>query len=78
LDRFCRIEGETPIRVNVCIIVATNLEKTIILRALEMTKGQRAKAAELLEIKLHTLRQKMSDYGIEFRRTGKEWNPNFC
>jgi two-component system response regulator AtoC len=47
------------------------LEKTIILRALDMTKGQRAKAAELLEIKPRTLRQKMSDYGIEFRRTGK-------
>jgi len=47
------------------------LEKTIILRALEMTKGQRARAAELLEIKPRTLRQKMSDYGIEFRRMGK-------
>ncbi len=47
------------------------LEKTIILRALEMTKGQRVRAAELLEIKPRTLRQKMSDYGIEFRRTGK-------
>jgi len=47
------------------------LEKTIILRALEMTSGQRARAAELLEIKPRTLRQKMSDYGIEFLKTGK-------
>ncbi|NVM21905.1 MAG: sigma-54-dependent Fis family transcriptional regulator [Desulfobacterales bacterium] len=47
------------------------LEKTLILRALEMTGGQRARAAELLEIKPRTLRQKMSDYSIEFRRTGK-------
>lgn len=47
------------------------LEKTIIMRALEMAGGQRAVAAELLDIKPRTLRQKMSDYGIEFRRTGK-------
>ena len=47
------------------------LEKTIIMRALEMTSGQRARAAELLEIKPRTLRQKMSDYSIKFRKTGK-------
>ena len=47
------------------------LEKIVIMRALEMASGQRAVAAELLEIKPRTLRQKMSDYGIEFRRTGK-------
>lgn len=47
------------------------LEKTVIMRALEMASGRRTVAAELLEIKPRTLRQKMSDYGIEFRRTGK-------
>ncbi len=47
------------------------VEKSLILRALEITNGQRASAAELLEIKPRTLRQKMSDYGIEFRRTRK-------
>ena len=47
------------------------MEKTVIMRALEMAGGQRAVAAELLEIKPRTLRQKMSDYGIEFRKTGK-------
>lgn len=47
------------------------VEKTLILRALEITDGQRARAAELLEIKPRTLRQKMSDYGIKFRRTRK-------
>jgi len=47
------------------------VEKALILRALETTDGQRAKAAELLEIKARTLRQKMSDYGIVFPRTRK-------
>ncbi len=47
------------------------LEKSLILKALEMTDGQRARAAALLEIKPRTMRQKMSDYGIQFRRTGK-------
>ncbi|NVM57295.1 MAG: sigma-54-dependent Fis family transcriptional regulator [Desulfobacterales bacterium] len=45
------------------------LEKSLILSALEMTDGQRGRAAELLEIKPRTLRQKMSDYGIEFKKT---------
>jgi len=45
------------------------VERFVILRALEITSGQRARAAELLEIKPRTLRQKMSDYGIKFRRT---------
>lgn len=48
------------------------LERTLILRALEMTDGQRAGAAELLEIKPRTLRQKMSKYSIQFRRTRKK------
>jgi DNA-binding NtrC family response regulator len=48
------------------------VERALILRALEMTDGQRASAAELLEIKPRTLRQKMSDYGIEFRRKRKK------
>ena len=48
------------------------LEKAIILRALELTSGQRARAAELLYIKPRTLRKKMSDYGIKFRKAGKE------
>jgi DNA-binding NtrC family response regulator len=47
------------------------LERAMILRALEVTDGQRARAAELLEIKPRTLRQKMSEYGIQFRRTRK-------
>lgn len=47
------------------------LEKTLILRALEITDGQRARAAGLLKIKPRTLRQKMSDYGIKYRRTRK-------
>ncbi len=48
------------------------VEKTLILRALEMTDGGRAMAAELLEIKPRTLRQKISDYGIEFPMTRKK------
>lgn len=48
------------------------LEKSLILRALEITDGQRARTADLLEIKPRTLRQKMSDYAIEFRRTRKK------
>lgn len=48
------------------------VEKTLILRALETTGGRRAKAAELLDIKARTLRQKMSDYGIVFPRARKK------
>ncbi len=44
------------------------IEKTLIVRALEITKGRRVAAAELLEIKPRTLRQKMSDYNIKFQR----------
>lgn len=47
------------------------VEKTLILRALEISDGQRAKAAGLLKIKPRTLRQKMSDHGIKYRRTRK-------
>lgn len=48
------------------------IEKALILKALETTRGQRASAAELLEIKARTLRQKMSDYGIVFPRRRKK------
>jgi DNA-binding NtrC family response regulator len=44
------------------------IERTMIVRALQITKGRRAEAAELLEIKPRTLRQKMSDYEIKFQR----------
>jgi two-component system response regulator AtoC len=47
------------------------LERSLILTALQMTNGQRSKAADMLEIKPRTLRQKISDYGIEFRKTRK-------
>lgn len=47
------------------------VERALILRALEVTDGQRASAAQLLEIKPRTLRQKMSEYGIKFRRQRK-------
>ena len=45
------------------------LEKDLILEALTITGGQRSKAAELLQIKPRTLRQKMSEYHIQFART---------
>jgi two-component system response regulator AtoC len=45
------------------------VERSLILRALKASGGQRTKAADLLEIKPRTLRQKIADYGIEFRRT---------
>lgn len=47
------------------------VERALILRALTMTNGQRARTAELLDIKPRTLRQKMSDYGIVFRKKPK-------
>ena len=47
------------------------VERALILQALQTTKGQRTKAAELLEIKPRTLRKKMSDYGIKFARKRK-------
>ncbi|MBW1739720.1 MAG: sigma-54-dependent Fis family transcriptional regulator [Deltaproteobacteria bacterium] len=48
------------------------LEKDLILRALEISGGQRAKAAELLQIKPRTLRQKMNHYRIQFTRKRKK------
>jgi DNA-binding NtrC family response regulator len=48
------------------------LEKNLILRALEMTGGRRAKAAEILRIKPRTLRQKMNFYRIQFTRKRKK------
>ena len=48
------------------------VEKTLILRALKITDGGRSRAAELLEIKPRTLRQKISDYGIEFPKMRKK------
>ncbi len=51
------------------------VERELILRALELSGGNRTRAAEMLEIKPRTLRQKMSDYGIKFsrrRRGGEE------
>jgi DNA-binding NtrC family response regulator len=47
------------------------LEKDLILEALTITGGQRGKAAELLQIKPRTLRQKMSQYRLQFARTRK-------
>lgn len=47
------------------------LEKDLILEALTITGGQRGKAAELLKIKPRTLRQKMSEYHLQFARTRK-------
>jgi len=48
------------------------VEKSLILTALQMTNGQRTKAADILEIKPRTLRQKISNYGIKFRKTRKK------
>jgi DNA-binding NtrC family response regulator len=56
-------EGIEPLRK-----ARERVEKALILRALQKTGGQRTKAAELLEIKPRTLRQKMSDYRITFTR----------
>ncbi|MBW2109383.1 MAG: sigma-54-dependent Fis family transcriptional regulator [Deltaproteobacteria bacterium] len=42
------------------------VEKALILRALELTGGDRARTAILLEIKPRTLRQKIHDYQIDF------------
>ncbi|MEW5724675.1 MAG: sigma-54 dependent transcriptional regulator [Thermodesulfobacteriota bacterium] len=48
------------------------VEKELILSALMAAGGRRAKAAELLEIKPRTLRQKMSEYGIAYSRKRKQ------
>jgi two-component system response regulator AtoC len=42
-----------------------DLERALILRALEQTAGNRTKAAELLELSPRALRYKIRDYGIE-------------
>jgi len=65
ISRYCEVPGGIePLRA-----ARQRAEKGLILRALEITKGQRTQAAKLLEIKPRTLRQKMSDYNIKFRRT---------
>jgi len=43
----------------------SGVEKTLIRKALDTTKGNRAKAAELLQIDVKTLRTKMSEHDIE-------------
>lgn len=63
---------ETPGGIEPLHKARERLEKSLILRALEMTDGQRAMAADLLQIKPRTLRQKMSDYSIKFPRTRKK------
>jgi two-component system response regulator AtoC len=44
---------------------SADLERSLILRALEQTGGNRTKAAELLELSPRALRYKIRDYGIE-------------
>jgi len=41
------------------------IEKTHILKVLEMSGGNKTKAAELLDIGLTTLYRKLHEYGIE-------------
>ncbi|MBZ5588657.1 MAG: sigma-54 dependent transcriptional regulator [Acidobacteriia bacterium] len=40
------------------------IEKEAILRTLELTKGHRAKAAQILDIGLRTLQRKLKEYGV--------------
>ncbi len=42
-----------------------SIEKKLIGKALETTKGNKAKAAEILQVDVKTLRTKMSEHGIE-------------
>jgi len=44
---------------------SADLERALIIRALEQTGGNRTKAAELLELSPRALRYKIRDYGIE-------------
>lgn len=44
---------------------SADLERSLILRALEQTGGNRTKAADLLELSPRALRYKIRDYGIE-------------
>lgn len=48
------------------------VEKALILRALELTEGDRGRAADLLEIKPRTLRQKIHDYQIHFPKKSRQ------
>jgi DNA-binding NtrC family response regulator len=43
----------------------SNIEKKLIRKALETTKGNKARAAEILQVDVKTLRSKMSEHGIE-------------
>lgn len=43
----------------------SSIEKKLIRKALETTKGNKARAAEILQVDVKTLRSKMSEHGIE-------------
>ncbi len=59
--------GIEPLRV-----ARQRVERNLIVQALEATGGDRRHAAELLEIKPRTLRQKMRDFDINYpRRRGR-------
>ena len=62
--------GVEPLRA-----VRERAERAMIIRALTETEGDRALTAQLLEIKPRTLRQKMSDYDIAFRRKSRKAKP---
>lgn len=62
--------GVEPLR-----LVRERAEREMIVRALRETDGDRARTAELLEIKPRTLRQKMSDYSIAYKRKSRKAQP---
>ena len=47
------------------IVTLEEIEKRHILAALDHTKGNRTRAAELLQISIRTLRNKLNEYGYK-------------
>jgi DNA-binding NtrC family response regulator len=61
------VNGETGVEANASGVISTmeEIERKHILHALESTGGNRTKTAELLEINVRTLRNKIRQYKLE-------------
>lgn len=66
-----RLAPQSGDRIEPLWMARQRVERELIVRALKTTDGDRRRTAELLEIKPRTLRQKMSDYGVKYKRRSR-------
>ena len=64
-DNVLRVSGTTPAAASGSVTPIREMERDMILRALEETGQDKRKAAQLLGISLKTLYNKLAKYGIQ-------------